>query len=109
MSDVTVQLFIDLFLGRNCSQVVQAGKYTGQILDTGNGVVFCSVRNQVKSSAQHGNLGTAYMVQVLIHIQKPMAQNIAVMLVQTKEIIVLLQIQLHCKKFAAVLAICPVV
>ena len=43
------------------------------------------------------------MVQVLIHIQKPMAQNIAVMLVQTKEIIVLLQIQLHCKKFAAVL------
>ena len=32
-----------------------------------------------------------------------MAQNIAVMLVQPKEIIVLLQIQLHCKKFAAVL------
>ena len=43
------------------------------------------------------------MIQVLIHIQKPMAQNIAVMLVQPKEIIVLLQIQLHCKKFAAVL------
>ncbi len=45
MSDVTVQLFIDLFLGWNCSQVVQTGKYTGQILDTGNGVAFCSVRN----------------------------------------------------------------
>lgn len=64
---------------------------------------FRSVRNQVKGSAQHGNLGTAYMIQVLIHIQKPMAQNIAVMLVQPKEIIVLLQIQLHRKKFAAVL------
>ena len=43
------------------------------------------------------------MVQVLIHIQKPVAQNVAVMLVQPKEIIVLLQIQLHGKKFAAVL------
>ena len=68
MSDVTVQLFIDLFLGWNCSQVVQAGKYTGQILDTGNGVGFCSVRNQVKGSGRLLRGGPAYCAEDQVQI-----------------------------------------